>query len=86
MEKTSNVIAFSPKSARRARGCLSLLIKTLAWSMFRTVCVSPGMASTHSSNIPVYLADLVQVPQSVGYVDQLGLRVNGNSVAGEVCD
>ena len=78
MEKTSNMIAFSPKSARRARGCLSLLIKTLAWSIFRTVCVSPGMVSTHSSNIAVYLVDLVEVPQSVGYVDQLRHKVNAN--------
>jgi len=35
IEKTSNMITFNPKSARRARGVLSLLIKIFAWSVFR---------------------------------------------------
>lgn len=33
IENLSNTTAFSPKSVRQARGGVSLLIKTLAWSV-----------------------------------------------------
>lgn len=62
MEKTSNMMAFSPKSVRRARGCVSLLIRTLAWGGFSIACTPRGTIRIHPSNIPVYLFDPVQVP------------------------
>ena len=75
-EKTSNIMAFSPKSVRRARGGVSLLINTLALGIFSIYSGCLGRAGAHSSNIPMYLIDLVQVPQTVGYVDQLRNYIN----------
>jgi hypothetical protein len=79
IEKTSNMMAFSPKSARQARGGFSLLINTFALGVFSTVGVPPGMTSTHPSKICMYLIDPVQVPQAVGYVDQLRYSINSQS-------